>query len=517
MANEIITIESIDSEVITIDNVATEILTIETVEVITIEGVGVAGAPGPPGAGGVWGEITGDILAQTDLQTEQGLQDTAISLNTAKISFPEAPEDGNQYARKDAGWEIVDGGAVDSVNGKTGIVVIDPDDLDDSSTVNKFVTAAQIVVIDNTSGVNTGDQDISGIGDNANDITTINETAIFVDPASPQDVELNWKGNNVEYDALTPSASTIHFIVQLQTLLTATVTGDQNVEAGDTEIYSASYTGSADDVTYLWTVTGSAFANINGSDTGQTVTVDYTLGTETEDVEVKCVLSSLNAQDSVEDTLPVVLEYVIQWTQSFKITDTVNDVIYGIDPAVSEWVDYGTALTNVTQTNPSDQPSVFTGVTPADNYLIVDTNASQGFEDIITNASDFTCLFEMDMTSALGAFTVLLGDSLSGGQGIQQRTSNILNMRSTEGNDNDFPAYTMTGGFKKYAIIKEGSTAKLYVSGSLESTIVTLVGTFTGLDSLFLNGSGGGSVKIKSFKQIDRALTDQEAIDETTP
>ena len=29
---------------------------------------------------------------------------------------------------------------VDSVNAKTGVVVINPDDLDDSATVNKFVT-----------------------------------------------------------------------------------------------------------------------------------------------------------------------------------------------------------------------------------------------------------------------------------------------------------------------------------------------------------------------------------------
>lgn len=34
-------------------------------------------------------------------------------------------------------------GAVDSVNGETGVVVINPDDLDDSATTNKFVTAAQ--------------------------------------------------------------------------------------------------------------------------------------------------------------------------------------------------------------------------------------------------------------------------------------------------------------------------------------------------------------------------------------
>ena len=36
------------------------------------------------------------------------------------------------------------GGAVDSVNGQTGIVVLDADDIDDSTTINKFTTAADI-------------------------------------------------------------------------------------------------------------------------------------------------------------------------------------------------------------------------------------------------------------------------------------------------------------------------------------------------------------------------------------
>jgi hypothetical protein len=53
------------------------------------------------------------------------------------------------------------GGAVDSVNGQTGVVVLDPDDLDDSATVNKFVSSADVTKLANLSGVNTGDQDLS--------------------------------------------------------------------------------------------------------------------------------------------------------------------------------------------------------------------------------------------------------------------------------------------------------------------------------------------------------------------
>lgn len=53
------------------------------------------------------------------------------------------------------------GGAVDSVNGQTGTVVLDADDIDDTSTTNKFVTSADITKLGNLSGTNTGDQDLS--------------------------------------------------------------------------------------------------------------------------------------------------------------------------------------------------------------------------------------------------------------------------------------------------------------------------------------------------------------------
>ncbi len=55
------------------------------------------------------------------------------------------------------------GGAVDSVNGKTGAVVLDPDDLDDSTTTNKFVTDGDLAKLSQTSGTNTGDETTSTI------------------------------------------------------------------------------------------------------------------------------------------------------------------------------------------------------------------------------------------------------------------------------------------------------------------------------------------------------------------
>lgn len=58
------------------------------------------------------------------------------------------PNDGDTFIY-DTGtglWTVGPGGgsAVDSVNGQTGVVILDADDIDDTSTTNKFVTASEI-------------------------------------------------------------------------------------------------------------------------------------------------------------------------------------------------------------------------------------------------------------------------------------------------------------------------------------------------------------------------------------
>ncbi len=54
---------------------------------------------------------TGTQTASTISDFESTVSANAdVSANTAKVSFPEAPNDGKQYARKDLGWEEVTGG-----------------------------------------------------------------------------------------------------------------------------------------------------------------------------------------------------------------------------------------------------------------------------------------------------------------------------------------------------------------------------------------------------------------------
>lgn len=70
------------------------------------------------------------------------------------VIVEEAPTDGNPYYRQDGDW-ITGTAPVDSVNGQQGVVVLDPDDLDDAATDHKFTSQSEI---DKLGGVEAGAQ-----------------------------------------------------------------------------------------------------------------------------------------------------------------------------------------------------------------------------------------------------------------------------------------------------------------------------------------------------------------------
>ena len=116
-------------------------------------------------------------------------QASAITTNTSKVSFPEAPNDGDSYVRKNEGWESLTHptDAVTSVNGETGVVVLDSDDITEG-TSNLYFTDARVSantnVTANTAKVGITTQQSSDITANnakvgittqqASDITTNN-------------------------------------------------------------------------------------------------------------------------------------------------------------------------------------------------------------------------------------------------------------------------------------------------------------------------------------------------------
>lgn len=83
------------------------------------------------------------ISTVTDLQTE--LDSKLEDVDIADINATGTPG-GTTYLRGDGTWSTPagGGGAVDSVNTQTGDVVLDADDIDDTSTTNKFTTAGDI-------------------------------------------------------------------------------------------------------------------------------------------------------------------------------------------------------------------------------------------------------------------------------------------------------------------------------------------------------------------------------------
>ena len=85
---------------------------------------------------GITTQQTADITtnnAKVGITTDQA---NAITTNSAKVSFPEAPNDGDSYVRKNEGWESLThpADAVTSVNGETGVVVLDSDDITEGTS-----------------------------------------------------------------------------------------------------------------------------------------------------------------------------------------------------------------------------------------------------------------------------------------------------------------------------------------------------------------------------------------------
>ena len=99
-------------------------------------------------------------------------QANAITTNSAKVSFPEAPNDGDSYVRKNEGWESLThpADAVTSVNGETGVVVLDSDDITEG-TSNLYFTDARVSA---NSAVTANTAKVGITTQQASDITTNN-------------------------------------------------------------------------------------------------------------------------------------------------------------------------------------------------------------------------------------------------------------------------------------------------------------------------------------------------------
>ena len=107
--------------------------------------------------------------AKVGITTQQA---SDITTNNAKVSFPEAPNDGDAYVRQSEGWVSLThpADAVTSVNGETGVVVLDSDDITEG-TSNLYYTDARVSA---NSSVAANTAKVGITTQQASDITTNN-------------------------------------------------------------------------------------------------------------------------------------------------------------------------------------------------------------------------------------------------------------------------------------------------------------------------------------------------------
>lgn len=163
---------------------------------ITVNRVGKRGLPGETGAQGPVGP-TGPQGIQgpqglkgdpgdpaTNLVTSVNGQQGVVVLDASDVgadptgSAAQALQDAKDYT--DAEVSAIDF-PVDSVNGQTDAVVLDTDDITDTAT-NRYTNDSDITRLANTSGTNTGDQDLSSY---ATTTSVTSGLALKADLASP--------------------------------------------------------------------------------------------------------------------------------------------------------------------------------------------------------------------------------------------------------------------------------------------------------------------------------------------
>ena len=121
---------------------------------------GQVGPVGPEGPHGEPGQIplvkSPDAPSDTDLLWVDTDDDGSMFIGPQGPAGPQGPK-GDKGDAGDPATNLVT-----SVAGKTGAVTLDADDISDTATTNKFVTAAEKTKLSNLSGTNTGDNLIIG-------------------------------------------------------------------------------------------------------------------------------------------------------------------------------------------------------------------------------------------------------------------------------------------------------------------------------------------------------------------
>lgn len=144
-------------------------------------------------------DIAGLTFAQGDILYHNATSLVNLSPGTAGFVLT------TNGAGADPSWSAIPAAPVDSVNGQTGTVVLDADDIDDAATTNKFATQAQLnQIATNTSDIATNASDIMTNATNiSTNSTNISNNTAAIAGKQDQDVLLD------DIAGLTPAAGDI--------------------------------------------------------------------------------------------------------------------------------------------------------------------------------------------------------------------------------------------------------------------------------------------------------------------
>ena len=186
-----------------------------------------------------WNASSGDAFIINQPTTISTQQADDITANNAKVSFPEAPNDGDSYVRQSEAWVSLTHptDSVTSVNTQTGVVVLDTDNIDEGST-NLYYTDARVSantdVTANTAKVGITTQQAADIVTNnakvgittqqASDITA-NNAKISFDSASSTKLGTIAEGAEVNVNADWNATTGDSQILNKPTLATVATSG----------------------------------------------------------------------------------------------------------------------------------------------------------------------------------------------------------------------------------------------------------------------------------------------------
>lgn len=191
------------------------------------ESAGSGGTSGSGGGSGGGGGTAPHSYAYADLTGKPILGDLAAKdeVTVADIDAT-GTASGSTFLAGDGSWKPVSGGggAVDSVNGQNGTVDLDADDIDATGT-RLWLTPAERTKITNTSGTNSGDQDLSDL------ITTSELASALTVKANTADLGTAAAQNSSAFATAT-QGSNADTAVQPGDLATVATSGDYDDLAG---------------------------------------------------------------------------------------------------------------------------------------------------------------------------------------------------------------------------------------------------------------------------------------------